>query len=81
MQEFIIYYGILLHRLHLVDGGNLVIQDARQTDAGRYQCIARNAAGSRESAIATLKIHSKLHKLNPTNFRCKYSVTNVTMLN
>ncbi|KAG6448054.1 hypothetical protein O3G_MSEX005292 [Manduca sexta] len=45
--------------MHLVDGGNLVIQDARQTDAGRYQCIARNAAGTRESAVATLKIHIK----------------------
>lgn len=47
------------YRMHLVDGGSLVIQDARQTDAGRYQCIARNAAGTRESAIATLKIHSE----------------------
>lgn len=46
-------------RMHLVDGGSLVIQDARQTDAGRYQCIARNAAGTRESAVATLKIHSE----------------------
>lgn len=49
--------------MHLVDGGSLVIQDARQTDAGRYQCIARNAAGTRESAIATLRIHSKLLKV------------------
>ncbi|KAM3968343.1 roundabout homolog 2 [Aphomia sociella] len=46
-------------RMHLVDGGSLVIQDARQTDAGRYQCIARNAAGTRESTIATLNIHIK----------------------
>ncbi|XP_045763920.1 protein sax-3-like isoform X2 [Maniola jurtina] len=45
--------------MHLVDGGSLVIQDARQTDAGRYQCIARNAAGTRESAVATLRIHIK----------------------
>ncbi|CAH2091812.1 unnamed protein product [Euphydryas editha] len=56
--------GQILHfdgdsRMHLVDGGSLVIQDARQTDAGRYQCIARNAAGTRESAIATLRIHIK----------------------
>lgn len=36
-----------------------MIQDARQTDTGRYQCLARNAAGTRESAVATLKIHSK----------------------
>ncbi|CAG5009829.1 unnamed protein product [Parnassius apollo] len=56
--------GQILHfdgdtRMHLVDGGSLVIQDARQTDNGRYQCIARNAAGTRESTIATLKIHIK----------------------
>ncbi|XP_032511857.2 protein sax-3-like [Danaus plexippus] len=56
--------GQILHfdgdsRMHLVDGGSLVIQDATQTDAGRYQCIARNAAGTRESSIATLRIHIK----------------------
>ncbi|CAG9563525.1 unnamed protein product [Danaus chrysippus] len=56
--------GQILHfdgdsRMHLVDGGSLVIQDATQTDAGRYQCIARNAAGTRESSVATLRIHIK----------------------
>lgn len=62
--ETIVYFpslSMMLYcpRMHLVDGGNLVIQDARQTDAGRYQCIARNAAGTRESAVATLRIHSE----------------------
>ncbi|XP_038213703.1 roundabout homolog 2-like [Zerene cesonia] len=56
--------GHILHfdvdsRMHLVDGGSLVIQDARQTDAGKYQCIARNAAGTRESTTATLRVHIK----------------------
>lgn len=37
----------------------MAIQDARQSDDGRYQCIARNAAGVRESSVAFLKVHGK----------------------
>ena len=41
-----------------MDGGNtLTLKDVRQSDEGAYCCIAKNAAGIRESHRAFLKVN------------------------
>ncbi|KAJ8911147.1 hypothetical protein NQ315_008332 [Exocentrus adspersus] len=52
-------------RLKLVDGYNLAITDTKTSDDGRYQCVAKNTAGIRESAVAILKVYVKPFMVRP----------------
>uniref|UniRef100_T1JDC0 Roundabout n=1 Tax=Strigamia maritima TaxID=126957 RepID=T1JDC0_STRMM len=54
-----------INRMQIEENGNLVINDVRQGDSGRYFCVAENMVGIRESVPALLSVHVKPFLMKP----------------
>ena len=44
-------------RIHVEDGGDLIIRHVLASDEGKYQCVAHNMAATRESPAVSLSVY------------------------
>ena len=58
-ERALLLFGVSLIeiRIRLEENGNLYFTKLTSEDEGRYQCLAQNAVGTRETPIALLSVH------------------------
>ena len=54
-----------LCRVKVTENGDLVVRHVLPSDEGKYQCVAHNMAGTRESPIVPLSVHGEYNNPLP----------------
>lgn len=54
-------------RYNILEDGTLMIEDARDTDEGSYECIARNTAGEVKTEAVELRMNTHHHHHHNNN--------------
>lgn len=67
-NTYILVSVLELNRVRVVDGGNLMIREVKPSDEGKYQCVAQNIVGVKETLPALLTVHGKFYSFFNANF-------------